>query len=38
VTAKETLIALFKNIYKGMALYGCGLAGVPLTVDEIKEL
>jgi len=38
VTVKETLIALFKNIYKGMALYGCGLAGVPLTVDEVKEL
>jgi hypothetical protein len=38
VTVKETLIALFKELYKGMALYGCGLAGVPLTVDEVKEL
>jgi len=38
VTAKETLIALFKELYKGMALYGCGLAGVPLTMEDVKEL
>jgi hypothetical protein len=25
---RETLIALFKDIYKGLARFGCGLAGI----------
>jgi hypothetical protein len=32
------LTALCKQIYIGLALYGCGLAGIPLTFDEISEL
>jgi hypothetical protein len=35
---RETLIALFKQIYVGLALFGCGLAGIPLTFDDIKQL
>jgi hypothetical protein len=35
---QETLIALFKKLYIGLALFGCGLAGIPLTFEEINEL
>jgi len=35
---RETLIALFKQIYIGLAVFGCGLAGIPLTLDEINNL
>jgi hypothetical protein len=35
---RETLIALFKQIYIGLAVFGCGMAGIPLTFDEIAEL
>jgi len=35
---RETLIALFKQIYIGLAVFGCGMAGIPLTFDEINEL
>jgi len=33
-TAREILTAL----YNGLALFGCGLAGIPLTFDDIKDL
>jgi hypothetical protein len=26
---KETLIALCKDIFEGLARFGCGLAGIP---------
>jgi hypothetical protein len=35
---QETLTALFKQIYIGLAVFGCGMAGIPLTFDEINEL
>jgi hypothetical protein len=38
MTVQETLIALFKELYKGLALFGCGLAGIPLTTEEVNEL
>jgi hypothetical protein len=34
----EILTALFKQIYIGLAVFGCGMAGIPLTFDEINEL
>jgi hypothetical protein len=36
--SRETLIALFRGLYIGLALFGCGLAGIPLTFEEINEL
>jgi hypothetical protein len=38
VIVKETLIALFKDLYKSMALFGCGLAGIALTIQDLKDL
>jgi len=38
MTVSEILTALFKQIYIGLALFGCGLAGIPLTLAEIDEL
>jgi hypothetical protein len=38
MTVSEILTALFKQIYIGLALFGCGLAGIPLTLEEIDEL
>ena len=38
MTVSEILTALFKGIYIGLALFGCGLAGIPLTFEEINEL
>ena len=35
---QETLLVLFKPLYIGLALFGCGLAGIPLTFEEISEL
>jgi len=35
---QETLTALFKQLYIGLALFGCGLAGIPLTFEEINKL
>jgi hypothetical protein len=35
---RETLTALFKQLYIGLALFGCGMAGIPLTFEEISEL
>ena len=37
-TVLEILTALFKQIYIGLAVFGCGMAGIPLTFDEINEL
>jgi hypothetical protein len=34
MTVSEILTAL----YNGLALFGCGLAGIPLTFEEINEL
>jgi hypothetical protein len=36
--AKKTLLALCKMIYIGLALFGCGMAGVPLMLEDISEL
>jgi hypothetical protein len=35
---QETLIALCKQLYVGLALFGCSLAGIPLTFNDIKQL
>jgi hypothetical protein len=34
----ETLSALFKMLYVGLALFGCGMAGIPLMFEDISEL
>jgi hypothetical protein len=38
VTVKEILIALCKQLYVGLALFGCGLAGIPLTFEELSGI
>ena len=35
---RETLIALFKDLYIGLALFGAGIGGLPLTFDDVREL
>jgi hypothetical protein len=34
-TAREILIALCKQLYVGLALFGCSLAGIPLTFEDM---
>jgi hypothetical protein len=34
----ETLSALCKKIYIGLVMFGCGLAGIPLTFEEVEKL
>jgi hypothetical protein len=34
VIARETLIALFDDIVKGLARFGCGLAGIYYEEDN----
>ena len=36
--SRETLTALFKGLYIGLALFGAGLGGLSLTFDDIKDL
>lgn len=36
--ATETLIVLCKQLYIGLALFGAGLAGIPLTFEDVSEL
>jgi hypothetical protein len=36
--ARKTLLALCKMIYIGLALLGCGMAGIPLMFEDISEL
>jgi hypothetical protein len=38
MTVQETLTVLFKELYKGLALFGCGIAGIPLTTEDVKDL
>jgi hypothetical protein len=38
VIAKETLTALCKKIFIGLALFGCGLACIPITFEDIDKL
>jgi len=38
MTVSEILTALFKQIYIGLALFGAGLGGLPLTFEDIKDL
>jgi hypothetical protein len=33
MTVSEILIALCKDIYQGLARFGCGLAGIPYESD-----
>lgn len=35
---KEILTALFKHVYKAMALWGCSYAGVALTIEDLKDI
>ena len=39
---RETLTALFKDLFKslyiGLALFGAGLVGLPLTFDDLRDL
>jgi hypothetical protein len=37
-TLKEILIALFKQLYIGLALFGAGVGGILLTFEDIKNL
>jgi len=34
----ETLTVLCKQLYVGLAIFGCGIAGIPLTFEEINTL
>ena len=34
----ETLLALCKQLYVGLALFGAGMAGIPLTFEDVSEL
>jgi hypothetical protein len=40
--SRETLTALFKDLLKGLyiglALFGAGLGGLPLTFDDVRDL
>jgi hypothetical protein len=38
MTVQETLTALYKELFKGLALFGCGLAGIALTTDDLEDL
>jgi len=38
MTVSEILTTLFKQIYIGLALFGAGLGGLPLTFEDIKDL
>ena len=38
MTAQETLTVLCKQLYIGLALFGAGIVGMPLTFDEIKNI
>lgn len=38
VIAKETLTALCKKIFIGLALFGCGVACIPITFEDIDTL
>ena len=35
---QETLLALCKRLYIGLAIFGCGLAGIPFTFEDIEQL
>jgi len=35
---RETLTALFKGLYIGLALFGAGVGGIPLTLEDLTEL
>jgi len=35
---RETLTALFKGLYIGLALFGAGMANLPLTLEDLTEL
>ena len=36
--SRETLTALFKGLYIGLALFGAGIGNLPLTFNDIAEL
>jgi hypothetical protein len=38
MTVSEILIALFKQLYIGLALFGAGMGGILLTFEDIKDL
>lgn len=39
---QETLTVLFRDLFKGLyiglALFGAGLVGLPLTFDDVRDL
>jgi len=35
---RETLTALLKQLYIGLALFGCGLAGLPISPSDLRDL
>jgi hypothetical protein len=37
-TVLAILTALFKQLYIGLALFGAGMGGIPLTFEDIKDL
>ena len=36
--SQKTLTALFRGIYIGLALFGAGMANLPLTFEDLTEL
>ena len=36
-TTVVIVLAILTALYKGLALFGCGQAGIPLTFEEIND-
>jgi len=34
---EQTLKEILTALYNGLALYGCGLAGLPLTIEDLTN-
>jgi len=32
-----TVLATLTALYNGLALFGCGLAGIPLTIGDLQD-
>lgn len=37
MTVSEILTALFKQLYIGLALFGAGMGGLPLTIEDLTN-
>jgi hypothetical protein len=36
-TTVLTVLAILTALYNGLALFGCGLAGIPLTIGDLQD-